>query len=490
VTAPTPVDLLAQAAEPPSEAPELDLPAVEDAAVHRSAIVVDLHVDTLWQMHSKRRRPGHPALEAGPARLAEGGVDIQFFSVWVPPDKPRPRQTAMRLINLFEATVLGRGGRVLAKTAAEAVQFARQGKKVALLGLEGAAALEGDPAAVDAFHARGVRYVALTWNERNRFGSGSKQLTGGVTPLGLKLVARLDELRVLIDVSHANPATFWGVLTHSTRPVMASHSNAWAVHPHPRNLNDLQLFALVDSGGVVGLNFHARFITSGPATLADVLRHARHLRAVGGPSLPALGTDFDGEIKVPRGLRHMGELPALSDALVAEGWPADDIAGLLGHNLLRAMHRVETGASARRVAHQPAAFSNVTSTALGTGASEAFDTVVTTGWSAPPGEATGHALTATVIGPDVDRVSICASTVTRRSGVRLVEIRARDDGGKMLHTARLPLTSEVRMHRLALPDLGHAGVIHVDVELVEVEGGPPLLAEVVFERRARAALPR
>ena len=469
-------------------APALALPPVDPANLHASAVVVDLHVDTLWQMHSKRRGPNHPALQASPAQLDTGGVDVQFFSVWVPPEEPHAFRTAMALIDLFERDILG-GGRVLAGSAAEAVELVRRGDKVAVLGLEGAVALEGRAEAVDAFHARGVRYVALTWNESNPFGAGADQLVGGATPLGLALVRRLDALRVMVDVSHANPETFWDVLTVATRPVMASHSNAFAVHPHRRNLNDVQLWALAEGGGVVGLNLHGRFLGDRRVTLADVLAHARHVRAVGGPALLALGTDFDGQIRAPGDLRRMGQLPALTAALEADGWGAQETAGVLGHNFVRAMHEVEAGPSGRRATHRPAAIADVSSTAPGTAAALAFDTVATTGWSAPDGEPTGHALAVTVIGPDVDRVGLCASTVAQTSGVREVEVRVRTDGGKMLGTYRLALSPAVRLHRLDLPAAGIAQVIHVDIELVDVQAGPPMLAEVVFERRVRPLPP-
>ena len=471
--------------DPVDAVAELSLPEVAADAVHRDAVVVDLHVDTLWQMRSKRRAMNHRGLEASPSRLVEGGVDVQFYSVWVPPDDPHPRSTAMELIDLFEKTIVAPDGpRVLAGSAAQAVELVGQGKAVALLGLEGAVALEGDAAAVDLFHARGVRYVALTWNEANPFGAGAAQLTGGATPRGLDLVRRLNDKRIVVDVSHANPETFWDVVTRSERPVIASHSNAWAVHAHRRNLNDVQLFALRESGGVVGLNFHARFVGGKGATLADVLDHAQHLRTVGGPGFVALGTDFDGQIRTPRGLEHIGRLPQLSDALAGAGWTPPEVTGLLGHSFLRTMHRVETGVALRRVTHRPAAFSDVASTATGTQPGLAFDSVVTTGWRPPPGEPTGHVLSATVIGPDVDQVAICGSTVTQASGVRLVEVRVRDEAGKMLSTAQLALTPDVRPHRVALPESGRAGLIHVDVEVVEVEG-VALVAEIVFERRVR-----
>lgn len=472
-----------------AEPPPLELPALNESDVHRSAVVVDLHVDTLWQMHAKRRRPDHPKLEASPAHLAAGGVDVQFFSVWVPPEDPTPQATALGLIDLFEAKILAPSGdRHLARSASEALALVKDGKKVAMLGLEGAVPLRGDPLAVDLFHARGVRYVALTWNERNPFGAGARQLTGGLTTRGETLIRRLNELRLTVDVSHANPDTFWGVLTHSRRPVIASHSNAWAVHPHPRNLNDVQLWAVAESGGVVGLNFHGRFVGPGRrGTLPQLVRHASHIQRVG-PALPALGTDFDGQISTPRGLRTMAGLPALTEALAGAGWPAGPLEGLLGHNVLRTMHQVETGQARRAVTHRPAAFSSVTATANPLAASAAFDTVLTTGWEAPADEPTGHVLSLTAIGPDVERVTLCGSTTTRRSGVRKVEIRARDGAGTMLHTVQVGLTADLRPHRVELPDAARAAVIHLDIELVDVSGGPALLAEVVAERRVRPTL--
>lgn len=462
----------------------LQLPGVSAASdarvLHEETIVADMHVDTLWKMHKKRLRFTDGALEAGAPRLGRSGVDVQFFSIWVPPDIEAPRREAMALVKLFEEQVLEPNGpRTLARSAQEAVALHRRGKPVALLGLEGAEALEGDPSAVDAFHERGVGYVALTWNEQNAFASGVKG-EGGLTAIGFDLLRRLNDRKIMVDVSHANKETFWDVVTHSRRPVIASHSNAMAVHEHPRNLDDLQIWALAASGGVIGLNFHSPFVAKRRASLRDLVAHVRHLRSVGGDEVLALGTDFDGGIQVPQGLVDIGVLDRLTVALWRDGMSEQTIAGLLGHNLLRSMNETMIGERAQRVTHRPAAVAAV-SGQWGVGEREAFDGLTTTSWKAPKGEFEG--LRVMVQGPGVDQIAVCGSSLSRVSAVRRLALRVYTERGDLIEQVELDLSSDLKLHRVSIPAASTHVRMKAELEVVGAVEGPKILSEVVFERR-------
>lgn len=463
----------------------LQLPGVSAASdarvLHEETIVADMHVDTLWKMHKKRLRFTDDSLEAGAPRLGRSGVDVQFFSIWVPPDINAPRREAMALVKLFEEQILAPNGpRTLARSAQEAVALHRRGEPVALLGLEGTAALEGDPSAVDAFHERGVGYVALTWNERNAFASGVEG-EGGLTARGFELLRRLNDRKIMVDVSHANKETFWDVVTHSRRPVIASHSNAMAVHKHPRNLDDLQVWALAASGGVIGLNFHSPFVANRRASVSDLVAHVRHLRSVGGDEVLALGSDFDGGIRVPLGLVDIGVLDRLTVALWRDGMSEQTIAGLLGHNLLRSMNETMVGARAQRVTHRPALVA-AASGQWRVGEREAFDGLATTVWSAPKGEFEG--LRVMVQGPGVDQVAVCASSLSRVSAVRRLALRVYTERGDLIEQVELDLSSDLKLHRVSIPAASSHARMKVEIEVVGAVEGPKILAEVVFERRS------
>lgn len=335
-------------------------PSATAAALHQRAIVVDLHNDVLWQMRKADFDFGRPpaSIAGGLANMRAGGLDVQVFSLYLNPSRtPDPTAAVREQLARYRQAVVGASPEIVhARTARVAARAVARGKRVAMLGLEGAFALAADEKLLDQLAEQGLAYVGLTWNEDNPFATGAKtKADTGLTERGRALVARLNELRIPIDVSHASDATFWDVVTASRRPVIASHSNARRVCDHRRNLDDLQLWAIARSGGVVGLNFHASFVReSGAVTTADLLAHAEVMQAIGGDGLLALGSDFDGDIEEPTDLVTVAALPHLTQGLVDRGWKPDALAGALGHNALRALESVQTGPLERRVTHRPA----------------------------------------------------------------------------------------------------------------------------------------
>jgi membrane dipeptidase len=162
-----------------------------------------------------------------------------------------------------------------------------------VLGLEGCAPLRGELGILHAFHRLGVRCVGLTWNGRNEAADGVGVASpGGLTGFGRELVAELDRLGVLIDVSHLATRGLSEVLEFSTGPVFASHSNAAALRAHRRNLTDEQLRLVTSTGGLVGVNFHPTFLADGDATVGDIANQVEHIASVVGIDHVALGPDF------------------------------------------------------------------------------------------------------------------------------------------------------------------------------------------------------
>lgn len=302
--------------------------------------VVDLHVDLPYQhgYHGKplREGMGQAALSALRAGNAVGVVLPLFIPRDVSPSGPRAKD--------LEESYL----RVLAELSRGSdLAFPGCGASSAIrtwLAFEGAGPLAASPDSLDAWVARGVRVVGLVHTEHNALASSSgdpRRADYGLTPEGVRLVERAHALGVPVDVSHASDLAVTDVLEVARRTggvVVATHSNARALCAHPRNLTDDQIRGIAATGGVVGLNFHTPFVVRGrPATLADVVRQARHLMAVAGEDHVAIGADFEGGIRPARGLEDASRFPDLARALLAAGSSERAVRRLFSENALRVL---------------------------------------------------------------------------------------------------------------------------------------------------------
>jgi membrane dipeptidase len=308
-----------------------------------SAVVVDLHCDTILDLHAGDRRldqrssKGHIDLP----RLREGGVGVQVFAVFVAPRMAaRGPARAMQLIDTFRQAVAANSAQITQVTTVEQIERARRaGKIAAVLAIENGDALGGQVAALDELYRQGVRMLALTWNSSNVLADGALGRDhGGLTDLGRAVLARMEELGMVVDVSHLSERSFWHAMNATRGPIVASHSNASGLHPHPRNLTDEQLRAIAARGGVVGVNFYSGFL--GLPTLARVLEHIDYMVKVMGVDHVALGSDFDGIPQAPSGLEDASKLPNLTDGLQARGYTTEQIHKILGGNALRVVRRV------------------------------------------------------------------------------------------------------------------------------------------------------
>jgi membrane dipeptidase len=484
----------AAARVPPLELPPIPETPLSAADLHRRAVVVDLHADTLWQLW-KATTPGEAPelpLQASPDRLAAGGVDAQLYPIFVWPDSASPRDVLFQTLQVWRRDLLeGYPDVDIARSAEDVVRLAAEGRQAALLAIEGAVGLEADPTEIEAFIDAGLTYLSLTWNESNDFADGVKeQRHGGATDAGLALLARLNEARVLPDVSHTSVDTFWDVVTTATRPVIASHSNARAVTDHPRNLDDAQLWAMADVGGVVGINFHARFLRRGDAgaDLSDLSAHVAHLRAVMGPGHVALGSDFDGRIIEPEGLPDAGTASlAVTETLLAAGLGPGEVAGILGHDFLEVLHETKRGTARAPLTYRPSPILEVT----GSGGDERLgwlhDRDTTTAWTAPAGGDTiGASVTLRIAGPGVDRLSLAADSPDRPSSVTRVRVSVRAPTEQFDHAVDVELVDGPRPTRVELPHTACFEELVVEVEIVAVDGSdtPAALAEILPERRS------
>ena len=311
--------------------------------LHHETIVVDLHNDLMLDVQSgkrdiTRRSPvGHSDLP----RFREGGVDVQVFALFVhPSEADRGRQRVSALLDAFDHLAASNQSALSSVTsAAEIRQLHGTGRLAVVLAVENGSALEGDPAYVDVLFRRGVRMMGLTWNNSNGLADGALESThGGLTPVGRAVLQWMQDVGMVVDVSHLSEKSFWDVLAATHGPIVATHSNAAGLTSHQRNLTDDQLRAMAERGGVVGVNFVPAFL--GGASLAQVLEHVTYLVSLIGANGVALGSDFDGFTGRVNGLEDVSRLPALTAALLGRSYEPETIRKILGENALRVFGEV------------------------------------------------------------------------------------------------------------------------------------------------------
>ncbi len=307
-------------------------------------LVVDLHCDTVLRWYARKGslraagRGGHIDLP----KLRAGGVGVQVFALYVAPRfaPRRSHRRAQALLAAFNAQVAAHGSQIgVATSVAEIRRLQRAGKVAAVLSIENGDAIEDDIDLLAAFYAAGIRMMSLTWNPSNRLADGAMEHRhGGLTPFGRRVVGRMQELGIILDVSHLSEKSFWDAHRMTRGALVASHSDAADLEPHPRNLSNAQIRALADRGGVIGVNFYPRFL--GEPTLARVVAHIDHMVRHGGAGCVAMGSDFDGISSTPRGLENASRFPAIARALRRRGYSPGQIARIMGGNALRVFRAV------------------------------------------------------------------------------------------------------------------------------------------------------
>jgi membrane dipeptidase len=335
-------------------------PERDVAALHSDAVVVDTHNDLLMLV---AHRPA--AKQAGYFRdhwlpqLHDGGVDVQVLPVFID-DAFRPEGALRQTLRMIEAA------HRLAEDNPDSVGLCSTGEEIdatlgsgriaLVLALEGCEAVGVDVALLETFARLGVRMASFTHFGRTALADGSAEDSAGsrLTAAGVEALALMEQLGMLLDVSHLSAAGTDHVLSLATRPVVASHSSAHALCEHHRNLTDERLKGIAASGGVVGVNFFYGFIDPAAPTVERLVDHIEHVAATAGIDHVGLGPDFvkeifeqltppagdvdfdglDGALTIP-GLDAPSGLPLVTAELVRRGWPDTDVRKVLGDNWLR-----------------------------------------------------------------------------------------------------------------------------------------------------------
>jgi membrane dipeptidase len=352
-----------------AKGPDLERVSEEAQALHREALVLDLHIDTLlWSRlfsydMAKRHRIALPAHAFGRhldlPRAEEGGLDAAVMGLVINPDEVRDElMLPLRLLARWEGeSGIAQTLATLDLLAAEAdthpaqLRFARTGSELehaveegafaALAGLEGSHGIGGDLANLALAHARGLRMLGVVHFQATEAGypmTVSAFDGQGLTKFGFDMLAECERLGVVVDVAHLGEAGVVDALGVMRRPFVVSHTACRALCDHPRNLGDDELKRIASAGGVVGIAFGRSFL--GRSGVDGLLDHVEHALRVAGEEAVALGSDYDGFIVPAKGMGDVRAYPLITQGMLERGWRPETIEKLLGRNALRVLVEV------------------------------------------------------------------------------------------------------------------------------------------------------
>lgn len=361
--------------------------------IHANAIVIDTHNDFISTSIDKKvsfeqslKGVTHSDLK----RMKEGGIDIQIFSIFC--DENYGKGTAYAFANqemdsMYAIIQRNPKKTMLVKTPQDLEAAVKAGKLGCMMGVEGGHMMEDRLDYLDSLYKRGARYMTLTWNNSTDWASSAADERAntnlghpyGLNAFGEKIVKHMNELGMIVDISHVGEKTFYDAVRVSKKPVIASHSCAYSLCPVPRNMTDDQIKALGKNGGVIHLNFNSGFVDSSfnaknrafikkhqaekdsllktnPSdffanmrinekykdeiddarpTLSQLLDHLDHIVKLIGVDHVGLGSDFDGINSSPRELNDVADMPLITKALMQRGYNKTDIQKILGGNFIR-----------------------------------------------------------------------------------------------------------------------------------------------------------
>ena len=314
--------------------------------------VFDAHSD-LFTNVTLRRQQGEQSVirRCHSAQLQEGNIQAMTCCVWIdPPYTDTPTERMVEIMSSACAEL--REAADVAETAycaADIERICAQGKLAILLGMEGLSGLRGQVDFLVVLYAWGVRHAMLTWNEVNEFANGacSPHADAGLTPLGIRAVQRMEALGMIVDVSHANEQTFWDIYEHTEKPFIASHSNAYALCAHARNLKDDQIKSLAARGGVIGMNAWPEFIAAEQPSAERLADHVDYIAGLVGVDHIACGFDFCDYLpgdtlasfvhteEMTADLTSAADVPHFLDILKERGYSAGDLEKIAHGNFMR-----------------------------------------------------------------------------------------------------------------------------------------------------------
>jgi len=359
--------------------------------LHNKAIVVDTHNDIIstaiennYRFDEDLKGKTYSDLQ----RMQQAGVDVQVFSIWCDGEMKNPYAWANREIDTLYAWINRNQQKMMLVTNPTQLATAvKQHKLACMIGVEGGHMMENDLSKLDSLYKRGTRYMTLTWNNSTPWATSAMEETHdsllhqpkGLNEFGKQIVKHMNELGMLVDLSHVGEQTFWDAIHTTTKPVLVSHSCVYSLCPVFRNLKDDQIKAIGKNGGVIHLNFYSGFVDSNfmkhdsvflskhkmeydslihsgkseffssvylyskyknesdayRPPLAMLLDHLDYIVKLIGVDHVGLGSDFDGITSAPLELNEVTDLPLITKGLVERGYSEKDIQKILGGNFIR-----------------------------------------------------------------------------------------------------------------------------------------------------------
>lgn len=316
--------------------------------------LIDMHCDTFWlMMRTQGIGLQKNDLCIDIEKMKAAGSMAQFFASFIHMSGfeggnavEEAYQHALDMIAYGKAELAKCSDSiVIARNYDELIANCDSGKMSAILTVEEGGIINGKMEYLEELYRQGIRLITLTWNYENSIGFPNSRepelMNRGLKPFGIEVVRRMNELGMLIDVSHLSDGGFWDVVRYSTKPFVASHSNARVLCSHPRNLTDEMIKALAEKGGVAGVNFYPYFLReSGKATVEDIAEHLWHMYQIGGEDVIAFGTDFDGFDEGELDIAHMGEMNLVYDAIRKRGFTERQMEKIWNGNILRVLREM------------------------------------------------------------------------------------------------------------------------------------------------------
>jgi len=341
----------------------MDIKLLEQVAdIHRRAFTVDAHFDLTYEVGNRRERGQHKVIETSYLQqFRSGSLDLLVSAIFIH-DYFLPEMGLRRALDqisyLLEEIDETPGQFRICHSSAEAHAAKKAGETAIFLSLEGAEPLQNDIQLLRIFYELGVRGLGLVWSRRNFIGDGAfftktrQGRRGGLTSFGVELIEKAETLGMFIDVSHLNDEGFWDVMDIATKPVIASHSNCRELAGTMRNLDDKQIEAIAEKGGVIGMNSVNKFILEeeSEVTVSHFIDHVDHIVEVGGIDHVGIGFDlcdsFVNFLNVERPLEtydviktHAG-LGEFTAGLITRGYKENEIIAILGGNFLRVFNEI------------------------------------------------------------------------------------------------------------------------------------------------------
>ena len=310
------------------------------------SLVIDFHADTLYKKLFSQTTQfivgKSPIFHFSKEKMQDGGLDIQVMALFVPTEVINLSvEITMKMLALAYRMRDSEGFKLI-KSKKDIQDLQNSNDLGIMLSIEGGIVLENNIELLQLFYELGVRSFGLSWSRKNNYAQGVPFESDGISDEGKLLIEELENLGVIIDVSHLNKKGFSDVANLTNNPFIASHSNCYSLCSSIRNLTDNQLEAIQSADGVIGINFNPGFLNNNPelAGISDVIEHIDYISNKIGSKYVGLGSDFDGIIKGPFGLEDVSKLKSIPNLLTERSYSQKDIENIMGGNFQRIISKV------------------------------------------------------------------------------------------------------------------------------------------------------